>query len=189
MIDRSEAAEALRSVEQVRLRTSAAGAYSAASPHLLLSGVIWLVGFAATGLARPAQWPSVWIPLTILGVLGSFVITLRSPRAARADPAKRIRQAARGLWISAALIVFIESTFLLFRPTELTSYFVFPTLLMGLIYAVIGAFGMHRFIWIGAGIYGITIAGLLLAPAAILFCVAGAGGGGLVLGGVWLRKA
>jgi len=189
MIDRNEAAQALRSVDMVRSRTITAGAYSAASPHLLLAGLVWIAGYVATGLTHPTQWPLFWIPLAILCLVGSFVISVRSRRADPVDPAARIRYAARGLWLSAAMIVFIESTYLLFRPAELTAYFVFPALLMGLVYAVIGAFGMPRFIWIGAGIFAVTIAGLLIAPASILFWVAAAGGGGLVLGGLWLRRA
>lgn len=189
MIDKLEAAEALRSVDRVHHRTSAAGGYSAASPHLLLSGLIWIVGYVATGVTRPATWPLFWIPLAIICLLGSFLLTLRSRRPDHADPAARIRYAARSLWLAGAMLVFIESTYLLFRPAELTSYFVFPALLMGLVYAVIGAFGMPRFIWIGAAIFAVTITGLLLAPAAILFWTAAAGGGGLVLGGIWLRKA
>ena len=189
MIDRREAAAALRSVDMVGTRTRAAGSYSAASPHLLLGGLVWILGYVATGLTRPAQWPLFWIPLAIICLVGSFVIALRSRRPDPVDPAARIRYATRGLWLSAAMIVFIESTYLLFRPADLTAYFVFPALLMGLVYAVIGAFGMPRFIWIGAGIFAVTIAGLLIAPPAILFWVAAAGGGGLVLGGLWLRRA
>jgi hypothetical protein len=189
MIDSSEAAAALRSVDLVKNRTEAASTYSAASPHLLLSGVVWILGYVATGMTRPAQWPIFWIPLALICLAGSFAIALRSSRPDPVDPIARVRYAARGLWLSAAMIVFIESTYLLFRPTELTAYFVFPALLMGLIYAVVGAFGRPRFVWIGAGIFAVTIAGLLIAPAAILFWAAAAGGGGLVLGGLWLRRA
>jgi len=188
MIDRNEAAQALRDVDLVRNRTVVASTYSAASPHLVLAGLAWILGYIAMGVTRPAQWPLFWIPLTLVCLAGSFVIVVRSHRADPVHPSARVRNAARSLWISAAMIVFIESTYLLFRPAELTSYFVFPALLMGLIYAVIGAFGMPRFIWIGAGVFAVTIAGLLIAPAAILYWVAAAGGGGLVLGGLWLRK-
>src|SRR3954471_2881268 len=109
MIDRIEAAEALRTVDQVHHRTSAAGAYSYASPHLLLSGFIWTIGYIATAMTQPAQWAIVWIPLVLAGLLGSFVITLRSRRPDHADPAVRMRFAMRGLCLAASLIVFIES--------------------------------------------------------------------------------
>jgi hypothetical protein len=189
MISESEAGEALREIERVHRRTAQAGGYSAASPHLLLSGCIWTAGYVATGLTRPEQWANFWIPLALVGAFGSYFIAYRAHRPEPGNPAARTMHAARGLWISAAMMVFVAATFLLFRPIELTPYLVFPALLLGLAYSIVGAFGLPRFLWIGAGVFAATIAGLLVARESIALWVAAAGGGGLILGGLWLRKA
>jgi hypothetical protein len=189
MISESEAGEALRDIERVHRRTAQAGGYSAASPHLLLSGLIWAAGYVASGLTPPEQWAMFWIPLSLVGVAGSYVLAYRAHRPEPGNPAARTVHAARGLWITAAMMVFVAATFLLFRPVELTPYLVFPALLLGLAYSIVGAFGLPRFLWIGAGVFAVTIAGLVLARESIAFWIAAAGGGGLMLGGLWLRKA
>jgi hypothetical protein len=53
---------------------------------------------------------------------------------------------------------------------------------------VVGAYGFPRFIWIGCGIFLAAMASFLFAQAWLPFAIAVAGGGGLVLGGLWLRK-
>jgi hypothetical protein len=189
VISETEAGEALRDIERVHRRTALAGGYSRASPHLILSGIIWAAGYAATGLTEPAQWASFWIPLSLVGVIGNYVIAYRGHRPEAGNPAARTVQAAQGLWMTAVMMVFIVSTYLLFRPTDPVPYLVFPALLLALTYSIIGAMGMRRFLWIGVGVFAVTIAGMVFARESIVLWVAAAGGGGLILGGLWLRKA
>jgi hypothetical protein len=189
MISKSEAAAALREADRVHRRTSQGGAYAKASPHLLFAGVIWAAGYVATGLTRPEQWAFIWVPLTLLGALGSFVITYTSHRPAAEGTAARTMQASNVLWMTATMMVFIASTFLLFQPREPLPYLAFPALLMALVYVLFGSFGLPRFRWIGVGMFALMIVGLLVGRNSIAFWVAAAGGGGLILGGLWLRKA
>ena len=189
MITKVEAGEAIRDIARVQRRTALASGYSQASPNLLLSGTIWTAGYVASGLTAPEHWGEFWIPLAFVGSLGSFAIAYRARTPDAGDPAARAVHAARGLWASAALMVFTACTFLLFRSSDVTAYLVFPALLLALVYSLIGAFGLPRFLWIGAGVFAVTIAGLLIARDSIAFWVAAAGGGGLFLGGLWLRRA
>lgn len=189
MISKTEAGEALRDIESVHRRTALAGGYSKASPHLILSGLVWAAGYTATALTEPQQWASFWIPLALVGLIGSFWIAYRGHWPEPGNPAAQAVHAARGLWMSAAMMVFIAATYLLFRPADPMPYLVFPALLLALTYSIIGAMGMRRFLWIGAGVFAVTIAGLVFARESVVLCVAAAGGGGLILGGLWLRKA
>jgi hypothetical protein len=61
MISKPEAADALRDVDRVHHQTVIGTCYSQASRHLLFWGVIWSIGYIATGLTRPDQWPAVWV--------------------------------------------------------------------------------------------------------------------------------
>ncbi len=189
MISKSEAAHALREADRVHRRTNSADAYARASPYLVLAGLVWTAGYIATGLTPPGTWALFWAPLAALGALGSFVIAYRSHRKAGGDPAARTVHASRLLWPIAAVMAFIASTFLLFRPRELLPYLAFPALLMGLVYVLAGSFGLPRFRWIGGAMFALMILGLIVARESLAFWVAGAGGGGLILGGLWLRKA
>lgn len=185
MISKSEAAAALREADRVQRRTHLGSAYARASPHLLLAGLIWVAGYVTTGFTRPEQWASIWGPLALLGVLGSAVIAYVSHRPASGDPAARTVQASRILWLTATMMAFVASTFLLFQPREPLPYLVFPALLMALVYVLVGSLGLPRFRWIGAGMFAL----LLVGRDSIAFWVAAAGGGGLILGGLWLRRA
>lgn len=189
MITKSEAATALREAEDVSRRTHTGNTYAKASPHLLSAGVIWALGYIGTGLTRPDQWVMIWVPLVILGVLFSLAITFRAHRPAIATSAAQVAHASHMLWMMAAITVFTACIFLLFRPSSLLPYLAFPALLMGLVYVMAGTFGLPRLRWIGLAIFAFTSAGLLLMPGQIAFWIAAVGGGGLILGGLWLRKA
>lgn len=189
MISKTEAAESLKSVAQVQKRAAMAKGYGQASAHLMLAGVIWAIGYVATGLTQPEQWLLVWLPLIAVNMTGSFVLSYRATKKVAGHPAAPVVDAARILWIAAAIMAFMISTYLLFHPSETTPYLAFPALVMGLVYTVMGAQGMTRFLWIGIAIFALTAAGLTLAPDHIAFWIAAAGGGGLFLGGLWMRQA
>lgn len=189
MISKSEAAAALLEADRVHRRTAMGGAYARASPHLLLGGIVWVVGYVATGLTRPEQWALIWVPLAILGTLGSFAIAYAAHRPADGVPAARAVGAAHILWMTATMMAFLAATFLLFQPREPLPYLAFPALLMALVYVLLGSLGLPRFRWIGTGMFVLMIVGLLVGRDSIAFWVAAAGGGGLILGGLWLRKA
>jgi hypothetical protein len=69
------------------------------------------------------------------------------------------------------------------------TFLAFPALVMAFVYVLLGSVGLPRFRWLGAGMFAILIIGLALQRDAIAIWVAAVGGGGLFLGGLWLRKA
>ena len=58
---------------------------------------------------------------------------------------------------------------------------------MGLVYVMMGYNLMPRLAIVGAGIAAVVMAGFLLTPEWTALFAAVAGGGGLMLGGLWLR--
>ncbi len=194
MISETEAAESLKQVSAVGRRTHLAHAYSEASPHLIFAGLIWIAGYVAMGLSRPDRWALIWLPLTAVGLVGSFIIALRAQRTrvpkavASMAGVDSVVYASRVLWGIGATMVFTVATYLLFRPTELLPYMVFPAFLLAFVYALVGSLGATRFVWIGAGVFAVTELGLLLSPDLIAYYIAAGGGGGLLLGGLWLRR-
>jgi hypothetical protein len=189
MISKPEAVDALREVERIHRRTSVGGAYAKASPHLLFGGTIWAIGYTATGLTRPEQWALIWMPLAFIGAIGSYAIAYASQRSEVGNPAARTVHASRILWMTGTAAAFIASTFLLFQPREPLAYLAYPALVMAFVYVLLGSLGLPRFRWIGAGMFALLILGLIIGRESIAFWVAAAGGGGLILGGLWLRKA
>lgn len=189
MISKSEAAEALRDIEHVHRRASAGGAYAKASPHLLLGGMLWAIGYVACGILPAERWGLVWAPIGLAGAIASYVIALRAQRPVAGNPAASAIQAARILWLIVTTMAFIATSLLLFRPADPLVFLTFPGLVMAFVYALLGSLGLPRFRWIGAAMFALLILGLVVERQAMAFWIAAAGGGGLILGGLWLRRA
>ncbi len=188
MISTTEAAKSLRDIERVNRRTGVASAYVHASPHLIVWGAVWEAGYAGTGLTRPEYWGYVWAPLILIGAIGAFLVGRRGvPKSRREGMA--FSPGLTSLMMSGSILIFMVSTYAVFRPTDLLPYLVFPALLVGLVYSLIGSLGMPRFLGIGVGVFAITMVGWLFARDYMAFWIAAAGGGGLMLGGLWLKKA
>jgi hypothetical protein len=86
------------------------------------------------------------------------------------------------------IALFIVSAYAVFAPVTSEPYLVFPALVLGLVYVVAGAWRMPRLAWIGAAVFVATMAGFLFFRPMLAFWIAAVGGGGLMLGGLWLRK-
>ncbi|HEX5182531.1 MAG TPA: hypothetical protein VFW19_05190 [Allosphingosinicella sp.] len=185
-ISPGQAAAALEEIERTQRRTRISGGYATASPHLILWGCLWAVGYAGCGLLPIARWGLVWLPLVVIGAVGSTWLGSRATGVASGGSRMSFWRPV-GLILSIAL--FIGATFSLFRSSDPIPYLVFPALVTGLVYALAGLLaGLPRFAAIGAAIAIVTLAGSVAAPAFTAFWVAIAGGGGLILGGWWLRQ-
>jgi hypothetical protein len=86
------------------------------------------------------------------------------------------------------IALFIICAYAVFAPTTSDPYLVFPALVLGLVYVVAGAWRMPRLAWIGAAVFVATMVGFLFFRPMLAYWIAAVGGGGLVLGGLWLRK-
>ena len=185
MITQQEAHSVLRDVAATETRTIRAGLYGAASPHLVLWGAVWACGYAACQFTGPELWAPIWGVLTIVGVALAFLLSWRRSRshAGSGEDAGTIAV------MTLAIGLFIIATFVLFAPVDTEAALAFPSLVMGLIYVVMGYSAMPRLAVVGVAIAVLVMAGFLLAPQWTALFAAAAGGGGLVLGGLWLRDA
>jgi hypothetical protein len=189
MISDEDARRALGEVAQVERRSHLAGNYSQASGHLLIAGAAWAIAYAAIGLTPLDQWWKISLAVSVAAIGGSYLLSYRNAKRRGADTASRALTAAQGLWLTLICTIFIIATDTLFHPGVVLPYLVFPSYVMAFVYALVGAMVMPRMLWIGAGVFVVTTLGLMLVPQAIAFWIALAGGGGLTLGGLWLRKA
>jgi hypothetical protein len=183
-----QAAAALEEIDRTARRTHMAKGYAIASPYLILWGLIWIAGYGACAIVPPERWGLAWLPLVAVGAVGSTWLGMRArPRAGQggAGAGGFGQSAVMGL----AVCVFIGAVYYLFQPRSPLPYLVFPSLVAGLVYVLAGAVArMQRFVWIGAGVFAVALGGYVAAPQWTALWAA-AGGAGLVLGGLWLRRA
>lgn len=175
-----EAAENLLDIEKMERRSSNAYGYEMAAPHLLLWGVIWVVGYGASYLNPDTSW--LWFVLVGVGTLASSVIGWRMNRA-RSEGGRDLRYLASAL----AIFLFIAA---LFQITPLNGMQVgaFFPILIALFYALVGIWSRGtRMVILSIALAALTLIGYFHLQPYFGLWMAIVGGGGLVLGGLWLR--
>jgi len=175
-----DAARALKEVDQVSSRSSTLRRYRAASPTLILWGVVWIVVNLCCD-RWPRQAGPLWGAGDLAGFAGSAVIYFRlaSPWPLNW---RSLATAAVGVGAVAAAVDLLQ-----IRSVET---------LTALICLSVGAGYMAWGVWRGARIFVlgliiavVSLAAGLLHPPHFYLWMAGAGGGALILGGLWLRQA
>jgi hypothetical protein len=185
-ISPGQAAAALEDIAQTEQRTRVAGGYAVASPYLILWGLVWTAGYVGCALLPSEQWGLVWLPGVLVGAVGSGMFGQRTRRTGRGTQGGSFGQAAV---MAVTIALFFGSVFYVFRPSDLLPYLVFPALVVGLVYTLAGTLAhLPRFAAIGAAIFVATMAGYFAAPQFMAWWIALVAGGGLILGGLWLRK-
>lgn len=179
-ISPDQAAAALKDIETVAARSNDLKSYAIGAPILIMWGVICMMGYGA-GAVSPA-YGVVWFPLSVIGAIATFFMARRAKRSGDG------RIGARIGWTWAALLVFYIAAFAVLRPTESNQFAAFPALLVALSYALMGIWTSRRYIVLGVAVAALTLIGYFaLAPFFSLW-MAVVMGGGLVLGGFWLKQ-
>ena len=172
-----QAAAALREIEETRQRSLELVVYRQGAPVLVLWGVIWIVGFASN-----AMWPTyaaiVWTVLTVLGAVASWLISRGG------NPGQNLRYVAS--WAVFLLLFYGAGPIL--APQTTSQRAALAALLVAAAYALAGIWWLQRYLWLGLALFAVTLFGFFFAPWFELW-MAVMGGGGLILGGLWLRAA
>jgi hypothetical protein len=182
-IQAEEAASALKDAEVAAGRATAAHAYRIASGFLILWGAIWAVANVACQVS-PHLGQTVWTAGSLVGVAGSVILGSRR-RGAR----------GKGGWLKALLVALAIGGFgagvsIIAPPLSFAQGEAIACLAVGAIYVAMGAGGGPglRLSAVGAALIVATLVGWLFAREQFFAWMAAAGGGGLILGGLWLRK-
>jgi len=177
----NEAAETLKDISQVERRSATAYGNNAASPHLIMWGIIWILGYG--GIYYLPGRPYIFPVLSLAGVVGSFVI------AARGKKERSSGYSWRYLASIVALFAFITALFAVNPPTRDAQVAAFFPLLVSLAYMLMGIWArLIRIGVVGVAIGVLTVAGYFYLQDYYLLWLAVVGGGALVLGGLWMRS-
>jgi hypothetical protein len=181
-LDRKEAVLALDEIEAVVERVKASLFYRQASAALIFWGIIIAIGYCL-GYAFPAQAGRIWIVVDILGVAG-MVVLVHSKLGGGGGQFDWRFLSAIALFFAFG---FLWSVLLgRFAPREVDAFW--PTLFM-FGYTIAGLWLGRAFIVIGITITALTLVGYLWTESWFDLYLAAVDGGGLVLGGVWMRRA
>ena len=178
VMPRDEARETLREIQKIERNSKKFHGYRMASPHLILWGIIWVIGYGGTFL-RP-QWLQAWPLLSLLGIVGSVVIARRMADASRRD--------WRGFATGITIFAFIAAFFAVTGPLSTLAISATFPLWVAFLYALFGIWTRStRLLVTGAVLGALVVIGFFALPRYFQLWMAAVGGGGLILGGIWMR--
>lgn len=179
-----EASEALREASAAASRSAAASAYQRIGRRLIVWGVVWVVVNVAGVVRLPVDGTFAWPAAMLSGFLVSAALDVLAAPGVRGW-----RHVGESLVLNLVFAVFVMSTPLFIQQPTLIQVETLLTLVIGLVYVVIGLSVGWRIVAVGMGLMLVVIGGSVWAPDQFFIWMAAAGGGGLIVGGLWLRKA
>lgn len=187
-ISPQEAARQMRDVEHTTKLSKRLYGYHRTSPFLILWGLIWCAGYAATDVS-PAMAGWVWLVLDCLGIAVTFVIARRMGKKDTAGDAASGRIA--GLRTAGLCLIAVAGLYALYAvtgPLLGRQYLCVPVLLTGIIYMAVGLWQGLRMLLCGAVVFAAALGGYFYMAAHYGLLLGILGGGALILTGLWMRR-
>ncbi len=181
-IESREAAAALSDIDDIVRRVRQSRIYQLASLLLIMWGALVFAGYLVTWLG-PRYAVYAWPAVYVVGIAGSAAISV----------ANRLRSGVRTFdaRMLAAFLFFIAFGIFCcwlghFGPRQLGTFW--PIYFM-LVYTIAGLWVGYAFVAIGLSIAALTLIGYFFVGAWFDPWMAVANGGGLMLGGLWMRRS
>lgn len=183
MIDSQQASSALADIEMITQRVRQSRFYRNASAMLMLWGALTFAGYLVS-FARPPWAGPAWIAVFVAGILGSLAVGIVNRRRAGVNTFDARTLAAFLFFV--AFGAFWSVAVGHFTPRQLgafwASYFMMA-------YSIAGLWLGPAFVAIGLGVTTLTLAGYFWAGSWFELWMAVVYGGGLMLGGAWMRRS
>lgn len=172
-----EAAQALRDAEAAASRSVTAAGYQQLSAHLFIWGAVW-IALNVAGVLKAPFGQYLFPGLMLAGLAGSLVVA-----------ARRGGRLTRTLWTCAAIGLFVLGVGIVTPTNSLIAAETLVCLGIGAAYMMLGGTVGSRLAVVGLVQMAGTMAAWLWGRDQFFAWMTVIGGGGLVLGGFWLRKA
>jgi FtsH-binding integral membrane protein len=182
-IDPREAASALSDIDSIVRRVRQSTIYNLASLMLIMWGVLTFAGYLVTWLS-PRHAGCGWIAVYVAGIAGTVVISASNHARSGIRTFDTRMRAAFLLFM--AFGIFSSVWLGHFTPRQMGTFW--PIYFM-LVYTIVGLWVGQAFVAIGLCIIAFTLIGYFFIGNAFDLWMAFVNGGGLVLGGLWMRRS
>ena len=184
-ISPDEAEESLAAVQRLMEKTRRSIATSGAHIFLIVTGIIWLVGFLANQFLTGEVVPYIWTGMTILGSVLAVLLGTRLGRRVRAPSTAAYAKRIGLFWF--LLIFYCVAVIVVARPTDgrqvtmlIILFIMVGQLSMGLLFSFAST-------WWAIPITVLALAGYLLLPVIFYLWMAILVGGGMIGLGLYIR--
>jgi hypothetical protein len=182
----NEAEEALDSIQSMMEKTRHAIATSGAYITLLITGIVWLIGFLATQFLPTQITIYVWIGVSILATVLGVLLGIRVGPRVRSPSANATAKRAGLFWL--LLICFGIATIFVARPTDGKQVTMFIILFTMLGQLAMGPLVSFSSVWWAIPITILALAGYFLLPGFFYVWIAVVGGGGMIALALYIRS-
>ena len=178
---KQEARAALTDAENATRRSRELYGYSRTAPYCFIWGAAWFLGYMGQAVLDGAQAAWTWPIVLTAGAAGCAIVGLSQRRRGARSMGKE--------WLLFAVIyAFSFSLFAIFRPSGLQIGAYWP-LLCAALYAGLGLWLGVRYLIVGVVLAVLTLFAFFALRDQFYVVMAIAGGGSLVLTGLWLSRA
>ena len=183
IIDPTEAASALSDIDAIVARVRQSRIYNLASLMLILWGALTFAGYLATWLS-PRSAGYARIAVYVAGIAGTVAISAFN----RAQSGVRTFDLRMFMAFALFMAFGFFCTCVLVRLTPHQMGTFWPIYFM-LFYTIAGLWVGFAFVAIGVSIIALTLIAYFFAGNAFDLSMAFVNGGGLMLGGLWMRRS
>ena len=182
MIDSQQASAALADIDDMVRRVRQSRIYELASQLMVMWGVLVFAGYLVTWFV-PRYAVIGWVAVYVIGIggWGAFSAINRPKSGVRSFDLKLLYALAMIIIFGVFLCIFAQ-----FGPRQLSTFW--PIYFM-LFYSIAGLWFGYAFIVIGFAVSALTVVGYFYAGNAFDLWMAFVNGGGLILGGLWMRRS
>ncbi len=177
-ISPNEAEEALAAIQKVTQKTRRSVASSGAYIFLIITGLVWLVGFLATQFLTGDIVGYIWTGMTILGTALSIPLGARISRRVHNPSVGAIARRAVLFWVF--LILCGIATIAVTRPTDGKQATMIIILFIMIGQMAMGMLTSFSSVWWTLPVVILALIGYFLLPGYFYLWMAILGGGGMI---------
>jgi hypothetical protein len=184
-ITSAEAEETLAAIQTIAQRTRHSIASGGTSVTLIVTGIVWLVGFLATQFLSGPIVAAIWTGMSIAGTLVGILLGSRLGKRVRSTSFNVSARRAITFWL--LLIVYGIAIILIARPEDGRQATLFIILFIMIGQLSMGMLISFDSVWWALPVTILALLAYFLLPAYFYLVMAVLGGGGMILFGLYIR--
>lgn len=184
-ISPSEAEESLATIQRMTQKTRHSIASSGAYIFLIITGIIWLVGFLSTQFLTGQLVAYIWTGMSLLGSVVAILIGTRLGRRVRNPSFSASARQGGIFWL--LLVFYAIAAIAIARPTDGKQVTMFIILFTMVGQSAMGLLLSFSFVWWAVPITVLALVGYFLLPSFFYLWMGVLGGGGAILLGLYIR--
>ncbi len=184
-ISPEEAEQALKAIQAVTQKTRRSIASSGAYIFLIITGMVWLVGFLATQFLTGAIVAYIWVGMSLLGTAISIPMGARLGKRVHSPSFDPTARRAVAFWL--LLVLYAIAVIAIARPADGKQVTMFVILFIMIGQLATGLLSSFSSVWWALPITALALVGYFLFPGIFYLWMGLLGGGGMIALALYIR--